>query len=103
MTDQQIGAISKVNDGSYNSRRFNRAAQYRPVQRTLSDDQWNESDIKSALNDLANELNVKMGKLMFPLRVLVTGQPGGPDLMPLLDILGQKSSLTRSASVLDQV
>lgn len=71
--------------------------------RSLTDDQWNEASIKSALNDLATELGVKMGKLMFPLRVLVTGQAGGPDLMPLLDIIGKECALTRSASILEQV
>ncbi|QQL46030.1 glutamate--tRNA ligase [Sulfuriroseicoccus oceanibius] len=64
--------------------------------------EWDADHIKPALNALAGELGTKMGKLMFPLRVLTTGKAGGPDLMPLIEILGKETTLARAISVLEQ-
>ncbi len=50
---------------------------------------WTEESISSAIDEAATRLDVKKGKLMFPARVAASGQAGGPDLLPMLRLLGQ--------------
>ena len=57
----------------------------------LSD--WSEA--KSTIGATAKANGAKPGQLMFPTRVALSGQAGGPDLGAILEILGQKESVRR--------
>jgi glutamyl-tRNA synthetase len=56
---------------------------------------WTEDSIGAAIDTAAANLEVKQGKLMFPARVAASGQLGGPDLLPMLALLGQERVLLR--------
>ncbi len=56
---------------------------------------WNVDAIKTAVSAAAESLGVKMGKLMFPLRVAATGTAQGVDLMPALEIIGKERTVAR--------
>lgn len=56
---------------------------------------WNREHIQDGVNLAAAELKVKPGALMFPLRVAITGQGHGVDLLPLLEILGKAETIAR--------
>lgn len=56
---------------------------------------WTEDAISAAIDAAAETLEVKKGKLMFPARVAASGQAGGPDLLPMLRLLGKDRVLTR--------
>ena len=56
---------------------------------------WNEEQIKLAINQTAEKFGVKPGKLMLPLRVTATGTAQGTDLMPTLEIIGKETTVAR--------
>ncbi len=56
---------------------------------------WDNNHIKSTIENTANELEIKMGKLAQPLRVAVTGAGVSPSIDDTLRLLGQEKSLAR--------
>ena len=56
---------------------------------------WNAEHVQEGVALAAKELVVKVGALMFPLRVAVTGQGHGVDLVPLLVLLGKEETVRR--------
>ncbi len=56
-------------------------------------DDWN--DAKSTIGATAKAHGAKPGQLMFPTRVALSGQGGGPDLGEILQILGKEKSVQR--------
>ena len=56
---------------------------------------WNQEHIQGGVALAAAELSVKPGALMFPLRVAITGQGHGVDLLPVLEILGKDEAVAR--------
>ncbi|MEM0896080.1 MAG: glutamate--tRNA ligase family protein [Verrucomicrobiota bacterium] len=56
---------------------------------------WTVDAIKAAVQATAETSGVKMGALMFPLRATSTGMATGPDLVPLLALLGKERTLAR--------
>jgi glutamyl-tRNA synthetase len=56
--------------------------------------------IETALKTTATELGVKVGVLIHPTRLAVTGNPHGPSLYHLLEVLGKEKSLARIAQAL---
>ena len=65
-----------------------------PVLEQLSD--WNETTIHDTLMSLVQELGIKNGQLLWPIRTALSGEstsPGGA--MELADILGKEESLSR--------
>ena len=46
--------------------------------------------------------NIGMGKVMQPLRVTLTGESGGPDLMTIIEILGPKESSDRITTAIER-
>jgi glutamyl-tRNA synthetase len=65
------------------------------VERLSAIDTWDADSIKAAVSETAKSLEIKMGALMFPLRVTATGQSQGTDLMPTLEIVGSERSIER--------
>ncbi len=56
---------------------------------------WDNNHIKSSIEDTANKLEIKMGKLAQPLRVAVTGAGISPSIDDTFRLLGQEKSLMR--------
>jgi glutamyl/glutaminyl-tRNA synthetase len=66
------------------------------LRRTLASAPLFSADgLKPALHEAAAAAGHKPGKLMAALRLLVTGSARGPDLLPLLEIIGRDRALAR--------
>ncbi|MBS1952094.1 MAG: glutamyl-tRNA synthetase [Cytophagales bacterium] len=53
------------------------------------------SEIKALLEKTSQATEIALGKIMQPLRVALTGESSGPDLMMTIEILGQKETISR--------
>lgn len=56
---------------------------------------FNAEAVNAALHDFVEKGGLKFGDVMPPLRIAVSGQQSGPDLAPVLAILGKEKSITR--------
>ena len=56
---------------------------------------WDGHELIGVLKAFAKENGVKMGAVMFPARVALTGLSGGPDLSAVFSLLGKEESLKR--------
>ena len=56
-------------------------------------DDWTMA--KETIGTTAKANGAKPGQLMFPTRLALSGQPGGPDLGAILEILGKDESIRR--------
>lgn len=56
---------------------------------------WEAEAIGEAIGAAAEGLGVKKGSLMFPARVAASGRAGGPDLLPMLELLGRERVVAR--------
>ena len=56
---------------------------------------FDAATMESALKETAKQLGVKAGLLIHPTRLALTGNPHGPSLYHLLEVLGKEKSLTR--------
>ena len=58
-------------------------------------EQFDADTVNKALHDFVEQGGLKFGDVMPPLRIAVSGQQSGPDLAPVLAILGKEKSLAR--------
>ena len=56
---------------------------------------WNADTAKDTLTEFAKTKDTKAGKLMFPLRVALSGRGSGPDLDDIFNLLGQERCVAR--------
>lgn len=56
---------------------------------------WDNNSIKRVIEEAANNLEIKMGKLAQPLRVAVTGAGVSPSIDDTIRLLGKEKSLSR--------
>jgi len=56
---------------------------------------WKADAIKQSVQETADSLGVKIGALLFPLRIALTGASHGADLMPALEMLGRDTAVAR--------
>ena len=56
---------------------------------------FDEVTVDKALHDFVEESGLGFGAVMPPIRIAVSGQPSGPDLAPVLAILGKEKVLER--------
>jgi glutamyl/glutaminyl-tRNA synthetase len=63
---------------------------------------FNAAAIEAALKATAATLGVKVGILVHPTRLALTGAPAGPSLYHLIEVLGKSESLNRIESALAQ-
>jgi glutamyl-tRNA synthetase len=56
---------------------------------------FDAASVESALKGVAAELGVKVGVLVHPTRLALTGAPAGPSLYHLMEILGKERTLER--------
>jgi glutamyl-tRNA synthetase len=66
-------------------------------------DPFNAATLEAALKATAAELGVKAGVLVHPVRLACTGNPSGPSLYHLLEVLGRKETLARMDRALGQI
>ncbi len=57
--------------------------------------EWEKAAILQGIKSVAKELDVKMGAVMMPLRIAVTGGLTGPDVADMLVFLGREEALSR--------
>lgn len=60
-------------------------------------------EIKHQLSGTMETLGIKMGKIMQPLRLAVTGAGAGPDLMITMEILGKEEVISRLTNAVDRL
>jgi len=58
-------------------------------------DEFNAAAIEGALKGCAAALGVKVGVLVHPTRLALTGAPSGPSLYHLIEVLGKEETLRR--------
>jgi glutamyl-tRNA synthetase len=58
-------------------------------------DEWSADAAKAALSEAAASAGAKVGQMMFPLRVALTGRGQGPDMADVLNILGKQCCISR--------
>lgn len=58
-------------------------------------------EIKSVFHNVVEKYKLKLGQVMQPLRLIITGKPAGPDLMKLIEIIGKEESISRINAVLE--
>jgi glutamyl-tRNA synthetase len=63
-------------------------------------DKFDAASIEAALKGTAAELGVKVGVLVHPVRLACTGNPNGPSLYHLLEVLGREKTLARIGKAL---
>jgi glutamyl-tRNA synthetase len=56
---------------------------------------FDAASLEAALKAVAAELGVKVGVLIHPTRLAVTGNPNGPSLYHVLEVLGKETTLAR--------
>ena len=58
-------------------------------------DNWNGDSAKLIIMQSGKDLSLKGKDLFFPIRTVLFGEPKGPDLPVILDILGKEKSIKR--------
>ncbi|RFC43500.1 MAG: glutamyl-tRNA synthetase [Verrucomicrobia bacterium] len=57
--------------------------------------EWNAVNIEAILKQTATELGAKPNELLLPTRVSVSGRASGPNLFPMLEVLGRERTVAR--------
>ena len=68
---------------------------------TLSDDAWEPERLEAELRALAEEMELKVGKIFQPIRVALTGDTVSEGVNVLLEVVGRNESLRRLATAID--
>ncbi len=66
-------------------------------------DPWDEAGLRAALETAGKAAGSAQGKMMFPLRVAITGSTSGPDLAASLVLLGKQRVLHRIRETLERL
>lgn len=66
----------------------------------LPESQWAEHQLESYAREIAEENNLKLGKLAQPLRIALTGKTVSPSVFEILHVLGKDQSLERIQYIL---
>ncbi|MCX8127376.1 MAG: glutamate--tRNA ligase [Synergistetes bacterium] len=61
------------------------------------------SEAWELLKEVVNRVGLKRGKVLFPLRVAITGRKSGPELYYIIELLGVRKALLRVEEVLSYV
>ena len=68
---------------------------------TLSGDAWEPERLEAELRALADEMELKVGKIFQPIRVALTGDTVSEGVNVLLEVVGREESLSRMAAAID--
>jgi glutamyl-tRNA synthetase len=63
---------------------------------------FDEASVDKALHDFVEESGLGFGAVMPPVRIAVSGQQSGPDLAPVLAVLGKEKVLDRIAKTIER-
>jgi glutamyl-tRNA synthetase len=63
---------------------------------------FDEATVDKALHDFVEESGLGFGAVMAPMRIAVSGQQSGPDLAPVLAVLGKEKSIARIAKTIER-
>ena len=74
-----------------------RPALQRVAQRLEGLEEWTVETTQAAVESVADELQLKMGKVAQPLRVAVTGEAASPGIGQTLALVGREGALRRLA------
>ncbi len=61
---------------------------------------WNSQNLHDFIQNYLDENSLKFGNTISALRLAVTGEGGGPDLMGIMDVLGKQEVLSRLEAIL---
>jgi glutamyl-tRNA synthetase len=64
---------------------------------------WGQTAIHEAINDVAADYDIGLGKLGQPIRVAVTGGPVSPPIDVTLRLVGQKRTVSRIEHAIDLI
>lgn len=64
---------------------------------------WTEASLRTNLLALVQELNLKNGQVLWPMRVALTGRKFSPGAFEVAAVLGQRATLTRLSNALDKL
>lgn len=71
--------------------------------KALNESEFNADTLKDKLKETIDEHDVGFGKLMMPLRISTTGMGFGPDLFPLLELLGKDATIRRIETAIEKL
>lgn len=71
---------------------------FKLADRLEQEPEWDGHELIGVLKAFAKENGVKMGAVMFPARVALTGLSGGPDLSSVFSLLGREETVRRIRS-----
>ncbi|HAG53246.1 MAG TPA: glutamate--tRNA ligase [Alphaproteobacteria bacterium] len=61
----------------------------------LNSTEWNNDDIKSVIKQICKDFDLKMGKVMMPMRAMLLGTTDAPGVVEIMIILGKEESIKR--------
>jgi glutamyl-tRNA synthetase len=73
------------------------------LQKRFGDAEWNVDTIGEVFSVLAEEKELALPKIMVPVRLAVSGLAGGPDMFPLLALLGKEKVIRRLQAAADLI
>lgn len=76
---------------------------YKKTIENLTVDEFEAAGLKTKLETVINKHDVGFGKLMMPLRIVITGQGFGPDLFASMELLGKEAVLRRIDVALERL
>jgi glutamyl-tRNA synthetase len=62
--------------------------------------EWQTADIETAFKQLATEMNIKVGELQLPFRIMLVGGKFGPGVFQIAEMIGKENTLERIQYVL---
>ena len=65
-------------------------------------DPFDEATVDKALHDFVEESGLGFGGVMQPVRIAVSGQQSGPDLAPVLAVLGKENVIARIQKTIER-
>lgn len=68
---------------------------------SLSDDQWNPTDLEASFKTLAEESSIKIGEVMLPFRIMLVGGKFGPGVFDIASMLGKEETKNRIMKALN--
>ena len=70
--------------------------------RYKDEEDWSAAGLEAALKNLGLEIGCKIGELVHPARVAVSGRSVGPSLYHMLEVMGKPRVLMRMARAIDE-
>jgi glutamyl-tRNA synthetase len=73
------------------------------IRKLIAEDNWNYESLMELATSSALENNIKIGELVKPIRVAITGDTKSPSVFEILSILGKKEALKRLENALHSI